>query len=564
MAERTPVTVRTRCRVTLGKLATAGRQPSVTCAILRSTYSCLHKTLSRYTKLHMATSRRDPWPRSPNSVFFAGEASASQLSRAVRDGRIRRIARGVYTADLRTDPQRLIQRNVWAVVGHFVPDAIIADRTAATGVPTPGLTPHGDEVSYVFVVSAERTRDVLLPGLIIRPRTGHGQLDDDLPWAAGLTISSHARILVDNLAPSRSRGAAPSRTLTRKELLDWVVQKYQSPPRPETWLIGLRERASVIARHFDAHELIPTIEDMIGAAGRTRRAPAYASNAAVRHLSGEGTDSRRVAMFDQLADYLIKVPSELEIPEYLPETHATSGALPFFEAYFSNFIEGTEFTLAEAERIVQEGEIPALRPEDAHDILSTYRLVASPEGRAVVASDEDGFLDLLRTRHATIMEGRPQMDPGEFKTVDNQAGSYIFVQPDLVSGTLRDGFVRAQRVPAGFLRAVFQLFVVSEVHPFADGNGRVARVFMGSELSATGQSRILIPVVWRNEYIRALRLASRDGRFELLVRTLAHAWKWTAAMPWSDRRAVDGQLLATNALIDSTEAEQRGLRLELP
>ena len=512
----------------------------------------------------MSSIRQDPWRRSPNSLFFAGEASASKLSRAVRDGRIRRMARGVYTADLSTDPSRLIQRNVWAVVAHFAPDAIIADRTAATGVPTPGVTPQGEEVSYVFVVSATRTRDIVLPGLIIRPRTGHGQLQDDLPWAAGLTTSSHARILVDNLAPSRSSGAAPSRTLTRKELLDWVVQKYQSPPRPEAWLVGIRERATEIAKHFDVPELIPTIEDMIGAAGRTRRAPAYASTAAVRHMAGEGSDSRRVAMFDQLADYLIQVPVELEIPEFLPETHAASSALPFFEAYFSNFIEGTEFTLEEAERIVHEGEIPANRPDDAHDVLGTYRLVASPEGRAVVASDETSFLDLLRNRHETIMEGRPQMKPGEFKTVGNQAGSYIFVQPDLVPGTLREGFLRAQKVPEGFLRAIFQMFVVSEVHPFADGNGRVARIFMGAELSAVAQSRILIPIVWRNEYIRALRLTSREERFELLVRTLAHAWKWTAAMPWSDRRAVDGQLQATNALIDSTEAEQRGVRLELP
>jgi hypothetical protein len=35
-------------------------------------------------------------------------------------------------------------------------------------------------------------------------------------------------------------------------------------------------------------------------------------------------------------------------------------------------------------------------------------------------------------------------------------------------------------------------------------------------------------------------------------------------MPWSDRAAFDGQLFGTNALIDSTDAEREGLRLELP
>ena len=43
--------------------------------------------------------------------------------------------------------------------------------------------------------------------------------------------------------------------------------------------------------------------------------------------------------------------------------------LPFFESYFSNFIEGTEFEVDEALAIVFEGRIPKDRPADAHDVL---------------------------------------------------------------------------------------------------------------------------------------------------------------------------------------------------
>jgi hypothetical protein len=64
--------------------------------------------------------------------------------------------------------------------------------------------------------------------------------------------------------------------------------------------------------------------------------------------------------------------------------------------------------------------------------------------------------------------------------------------------------------------------------------------------------------------LTALRALSREGRSDLYLRTLAHAWRWTAAMPWADRAAVDGQLVATNALADSTDAERTGVRLELP
>ncbi len=34
-------------------------------------------------------------------------------------------------------------------------------------------------------------------------------------------------------------------------------------------------------------------------------------------------------------------------------------------------------------------------------------------------------------------------------------------------------------------------------------------------------------------------------------------------MPWEDRAATQGQLAATHALVDSTDAERSGLRLEL-
>ena len=37
---------------------------------------------------------------------------------------------------------------------------------------------------------------------------------------------------------------------------------------------------------------------------------------------------------------------------------------------------------------------------------------------------------------------------------------------------------------APFRRAAFIHFLISEVHPFADGNGRMARVMMNAELVA--------------------------------------------------------------------------------
>ena len=56
-----------------------------------------------------------------------------------------------------------------------------------------------------------------------------------------------------------------------------------------------------------------------------------------------------------------------------PISHAT---LAFFEAYFSNFIEGTEFAVDEAADIAFRGVVPNERPADAHDVLGTWRIVS--------------------------------------------------------------------------------------------------------------------------------------------------------------------------------------------
>ncbi len=44
---------------------------------------------------------------------------------------------------------------------------------------------------------------------------------------------------------------------------------------------------------------------------------------------------------------------------------------------------------------------------------------------------------------------------------------------------------------------------------------------------------------------------------------MAYAWRWTASVPWEDEKNAEGVLLATNAFIDSSEAQINGKRLEI-
>ncbi len=162
------------------------------------------------------------------------------------------------------------------------------------------------------------------------------------------------------------------------------------------------------------------------------------------------------------------------------------------------------------------------------------------------------------------MECRADKWPGAFKQVENRAGSTEFVAPDLVVGTLGQGFDLCRSLETPFQRAVFMMFLVAEVHPFADGNGRAARIMMNAELVVAGEERIVVPTAYRVNYLSALTALSRTGRPDPLIRMLDYAQKWTAAVDWRSIEKTRRELDACNAFLDSTVAEEEGRRLRMP
>ena len=488
-------------------------------------------------------------------MFFDDVASRPVLARAIKVERIRRLAPKVYTADLVSSPEEIVLENRWPILARVLPGAVIADRSAAE---------DGRIVSgRLFVASDLPRKSVRLPGLEIRVRPGTPieAPVPDLPWADGLRMSSPARTLLDNLAESRSRAGKAGRTLSLPELEDWLARKALAWGSER--LERLRLDTISLAEAIGATRQMATVGQLFDqVSGRMPPRP-RAGPLLVALTQGRAWDERRVAMFDRAARYLAELDLSA-VPEWLPAP-GIPGELPFYESYFSNYIEGTEFTIDEARHIVETQQPPAARPADGHDILGTYRCVSDPIGRSATSDDPDELVGYLIDRHRTILAGRLDQEPGCWKTEANRVGAYDFVAPERVEGTMRKGFAQVSHVPPGIGRALYVMFVVLEVHPFGDGNGRVARVMMNAELSAADASRIVIPSVYRDEYISGLRRASlNDGDLSGLVRVMAHAWRWTAAMPWADRAAVEGQLEATNALQDPVTARHTGLQLELP
>jgi fido (protein-threonine AMPylation protein) len=162
------------------------------------------------------------------------------------------------------------------------------------------------------------------------------------------------------------------------------------------------------------------------------------------------------------------------------------------------------------------------------------------------------------------MDARPDQRPGQFKIRPNRAGGTVFVVPELVEGTLRPGFEIGRRLRDPFARAAFMMFLISEVHPFADGNGRVARVMVNAELVAAREVRIIVPTAFRGEYVSALRAASNHRVFQALSAVLDFARRWTAQVDFSSRARAERDLERTNALVAPDVADAANLRLLLP
>ena len=483
-------------------------------------------------------------------AFVSNADIRREVHRAVTQGKLRKLATRLYTRNLIDTPETIIRRNLWQIVGGYFPGALIADRTAIENRPA-------EDGSICLI--ANTSRKIALPGLVLRPRIGTGALPDDRPFIAGLHLSSPARAMLENMRPSRGRDGLVSRTLGRKlieERLELLISR-----GGEDEINRLRDQIKALAPTLDLEEESRALHTMIGALLGTHETTLKTPSGKARQ-AGQPYDPKRLELFQALHRALRNWPPVTRAARL--HTNQQRATFAFYESYFSNFIEGTEFEVEEAVEIIFHNVMPASRPADAHDILGTYRMASDPIEAKRTAGNAGELSRLMKACHAIIMGGRPDMNPGHFKSKGNRAGATVFVAPDLVAGTLNQGYAVLQSLEAPFPRAVFMMFMIAEIHPFADGNGRTARLMMNAELSAAGEQRIIIPTVFRNNYLAALTALSNSGIPDPLIRVLDFAWRWTTAIDWQDVEATRRELESCNAFVNPALADEQGLRLKMP
>jgi len=471
----------------------------------------------------------------PLQLAANNQTEARRLQRLASAGKLRRIYAGVYTDDLVQPLESIVRRELFALCSLVAPGAIISHRSALEGGrPTPA--------GSIFLTGANR-RDFELPGVRLRVVQGVGPLDSDIripTFTGDAFISSQARALLENLTSSRG-DPADRRTLGSDGVEAWLARFVSRDVSDATNKI--RDSARSIAGSLGLESELKQLDRIIGTLLGTQRTHLTAREAIAR-AAGRPYDDARVTLFQTLATELQANP--LQVPAADPT--ANSDLQAFIETYFSNYIEGTEFEIEEAHDIVVQGRPLRYREDDSHDILGTYRAILETKASPVIPQRFEDFAKQLQTWNREVIESRQAKNPGQFKTESNRAGNTVFVAPDLVVGTLEKGYESIMSAATPANRAALAMFVVAEVHPFTDGNGRTARLAMNLFLTEAGLTRIIVPTVYRDDYISALKAISINSLPTPTIRMLGRAARFSRWLNMTSKATAFAALKRSNAM----------------
>lgn len=447
-------------------------------------------------------------------------AQQRAVQRRVAAGELHRVRAGIATPLPESEWPALFKREKARVLAALFPNAVVSFRSAFDGM-----------VGSTIYLVAGYSREVDLPGLKIIISNGPGPVDGDTKiQGRELYFASRERMLLEASAPSqKDLGGAYSRRVSPQEIEERLISICDA--RGEAAFVAFRESTRRVAELLKAPKTrITELDHLMGAILGTR------PDRKMSTLQGAGRarkyDAARLELFHKLVSHL----RVNELPRLAEPTHSATSRthFAFLESYFSNFIEGTEFDIGEARSIALDDKISALRPKDSHDIRGVYMQALNPAWRAREITELTGFESYLRERHSLMMAMRHEVLPGELKSQRNLAGNTTFVEPGLVVGTLREAGLLMHDVDAGLPRALLAMFIVVEVHPFNDGNGRLARLVMNSQLSANEEARIIIPTLYREPYLDCLRVLTREGDPTPFIKVMTDMQHWTAAFAYEE------------------------------
>lgn len=474
-------------------------------------------------------------PSSLSEIIFgsAGARESTAISRDVRAGRLRHLAPKLYTANLTDPAEHIIRRHLYRILGRYYPKAVVSHRSALEG---------GRFRDDTIFLTYEHTKRVTLPGITVQLLQGQGPVEGDRPFMQGLYVASRARALLENLQTAQTSSA--SAKCWPREEVEWYLDE-MARVQGDAELVRLCDHAWRIAPVLKLGAEYEVLDALISRllAGRAASLVPEPMHA----LAADAPcDAEKLALFNALATALRK--AELPLRPLPALTLEGLQNVAFFEAYFSNYSEGPELMVEEAAEFIFRGR-PTAPPADAHDILGTYQIISNYQEMTRVPGSAEDFIAILLARHAQLLAAHPQQQPGRFKQLEKR----LFVEPTFVVGTLMKGIEPYLLLDHPLARAIYMMFLITQVRPYAHANERMARIMMNAELLHSQCCPLMIPAVYQDDYQQAFRSLTDEGDATPYIQMLDKAQEYTAQIDFNDYDMACAQFRESGAFLRAGE-----------
>jgi Fic family protein len=189
--------------------------------------------------------------------------------------------------------------------------------------------------------------------------------------------------------------------------------------------------------------------------------------------------------------------------------------------YTSNALEGNSLTESETKIVLEDGLTVGGKP-----IKDYYEALGHSEAYDYIFSliNQNGFTENdVKKLHHLFYHRIDDQKAGEYRKdkVFISGSKYTLPSPEKISGLMKKFIFDLKSFeknnhPIEYAAIVHKEFVF--IHPFIDGNGRVARLLMNLVLLQKGYCIAIIPPILRKDYIQGLEEAhSNDTEFKNFV-----------------------------------------------
>ncbi len=215
--------------------------------------------------------------------------------------------------------------------------------------------------------------------------------------------------------------------------------------------------------------------------------------------------------------------------------------------YHSNHIEGNTLTYGQTELLLFKGRAVGDHEKRYYDEMQAHDLAidlveewSQDKTRDLTEADlrELNKIILVRpfwksTQSIDGQETRKKIIPGEYKTLPNSVllkngRMHHFASPEETPARMEALFkwYQSNTVPEPIVRAAFVHHEMTSIHPFDDGNGRVARLWANFILIREGYPPLIIRSENKDQYLSSLEMAD-SGDLAPFIDFLAEEMIWS-------------------------------------